>query len=508
MQKKIQKFLFWFILIQPFLDFYWLNTPPLSEILPFSFPTIIRIIGIIFLAGMYLSKKQSWRLLKRQWWIIGYLIILTLYCICHLVHVAQFKSLSATSYHYSLTAEIFYLVRMFLPLIVLYITKYLKFSEQTIEHLVQILVGTFSGIIVITNLLVISLRSYGDGRIGANFFAWFTPHYLSYTLTASKGFFYFANTLSAILFMLAALMIYFFIKNFNWINGILVFLLGWSMLMLGTKTSTLGFIIVLAAWFILYFIHAFIFKNIHFSWKIITCLIALGGIYLAIIPASPMIARQKADAMMLEREKGTKYSEPVLNKKLATGLKKTKTKSEREQYLKSFIKENYRHYSLDEKFVKKSYSYKNDPEFWYSLMTGTSTLTRLNNRFTEQAMLNQVVKYNNNSGDRWLGISYARTSNIFNLERDFIYQSYSLGWIGAILFLGIYIISEIYALIAWVNNKNNHKLLNSALLLANGICLVAAFYSGNVMDFLTATILLGFFTGYMLSLITKKESAD
>lgn len=506
MQKTIRKFLFWFILLQPFLDFYWLNTPPLSEILPFSLPTIIRIIGILILLGMYLSKKQSWQILKSQWWVIAYLVILIIYCLLHLIHVAHFKSLSATSYNYSLSAEIFYLVRMFLPLIVLYITKYLNFSEHTIERVVQILVGSFSGIIVITNLLVISLRSYGEGKIGANFFAWFTPRYLSYTLTASKGFFYFANTLSAILFMLAALMIYFFIKNFNWLNALLVLLLGWSMLMLGTKTATLGFIIVLAAWFILYFIHAFIFKNINFSWKIITCLIAMGGIYLALIPVSPMIARQKADAMMLDREKGTKYSETVLNKKLATGLKKTKNKAERKEYLKSFIKQNYRHYSLDEKFVKKSYSYKNDPEFWYELMTGTSTLTRLNNRFTEQAMLNQVVKYNDNSSDRWLGISYARTSNIFNLERDFIYQSYSLGWIGTILFLGIYVLSEIYALIAWFNNKNKRQLLNSALLLANGICLVAAFYSGNVMDFLTATILLGFFTGYMLSLITKKES--
>ena len=211
--------------------------------------------------------------------------------------------------------------------------------------------------------------------------------------------------------------------------------------------------------------------------------------------------------MMLNREKGTQYSEPVLNKKLAAGLKKAKNETERKEFSKSFIKQNYRYYSLDEKFIKKSYSYKNDPEFWLSLMTGTSTLTRLNNRFTEQAMLNQVVKYNHNAGDRWLGISYARTSNIFNLERDFIYQSYSLGWIGAILFLGIYVISEIYALIAWFNNKENRHLLNSALLLANGICLVAAFYSGNVMDFLTATIILGFFTGYMLSLLTKKESA-
>lgn len=507
MQKNIRKFLFWFILLQPFLDFYWLNTPPLSEILPFSLPTIIRILGILILGGLYFSKRQSWQILKKQWWLIAYLIILTIYSVVHLIHVAHFRSLSPTSYNYSLNAEIFYLVRMFLPLVVLYITKYLNFREKTIEHLVQILVGTFSGIIVITNLFIISLRSYGEGKIGANFFAWFTPHYLSYTLTASKGFFYFANTLSAILFMLAALMIYFLIKNFNWLNAILVILLGWSMLILGTKTATLGFIIVLAAWFILYFIHAFIFKNIHFSWKIITCLIAMGGIYLAIIPASPMIARQKADAMMLNREKGTQYSEPVLNKKLAAGLKKAKNETERKEFSKSFIKQNYRYYSLDEKFIKKSYSYKNDPEFWLSLMTGTSTLTRLNNRFTEQAMLNQVVKYNHNAGDRWLGISYARTSNIFNLERDFIYQSYSLGWIGAILFLGIYVISEIYALIAWFKNKENRHLLNSALLLANGICLVAAFYSGNVMDFLTATIILDFFTGYMLSLLTKKESA-
>ncbi|MCI5549447.1 MAG: O-antigen ligase family protein, partial [Lactobacillus johnsonii] len=43
MKKRLQTFLFWFILIQPFLDIYWLSRPPL---LKFSIPTILRVLGV------------------------------------------------------------------------------------------------------------------------------------------------------------------------------------------------------------------------------------------------------------------------------------------------------------------------------------------------------------------------------------------------------------------------------------------------------------------------------
>lgn len=504
MQKKIRQGLFWFILLQPFLDFYWLNNPPLSEILPFSIPTIIRILVILILASMYLSQKHSWQILKKQWWIILYLVLLVIYSAIHLLHVRNFNSLSPTSYNFSMSSEIFYLFRMFLPLLVMYITKFVDFSEKTIIHVIQSLVGIFSGIVVLSNLLIKSLRAYGNGWIRYNIIDWFTHGPLSYAQTASKGFFYFTNTLAAIMFMLAILMVYIVIKNFNWLNVGLLILQGLAMIMLGTKTATLGFIITLAVWLVAYFIHAFILKNINFSWKVATALILSGAVYGVMLPKSPMIQRANADITWVQQNKGS-YSEKDLDKKLNTGLSKNKTKKQRLKYLKNFIKKYYEYYHLNKKFVNQAYPYQQDAEFWYNIMTKYSAENRLNNRLIETEMLAQVVKNNKNPLDKWLGISYARTSNIYNLERDFQYQSFSLGWIGVILFLGVYIISELYAIFWWFKEKFCRQLLNSALIFANGFCLVAAYYSGNVMDFLTATIILAFFTGYMLMIVDKNR---
>lgn len=504
MQKKIRQGLFWFILLQPFLDFYWLNNPPLSEILPFSIPTIIRILAIVVLTGMYLSKKHSWQILKKQWWIILYLVLLVIYSAIHLLHVRNFNSLSPTSYNFSMSSEIFYLFRMFLPLLVMYITKYANFSEKTIIHVIQSLVSIFAGIVVLSNLFIKSLRAYGNGWINYNIIDWFTHGPLSYAQTASKGFFYFTNTLAAIMFMLAALMIYVVIKQFNWKNLALLILQGLAMIMMGTKTATLGFIIALAVWLIAYFIHAFILKNTNFSWKIVTSLILIGAVYGVMLPKSPMIQRANADIAWAQQNKGP-YSEKHLDKKLSTGLKKTKTKKQRLKYLKNFIKKYYEYYHLNKKFINKAYPYQQDAEFWYDIMTRYSAEKRLNNRLIETEMLTQVVENNKNPADKWIGISYARTSNIYNLERDFQYQSFSLGWIGVVLFLGIYVIAELYAIFWWFKEKACRQLLNSALIFANGFCLVAAYYSGNVMDFLTATIILSFFTGYMLTNVDKNR---
>lgn len=504
MQKKIRAGLFWFVLLQPFLDFYWFYNPPLSEIFHFSIPTIFRILAVAVLVGLYFSQKRNWQILKKQWWIIAYIGLIVVYTIVHLWHVRHFNSISPNSYGYSAGQEIFYLIRMFLPLVIIYLTEASHFSEKTVIRTIQALVGTFSGIIVITNLFTFSLGSYG-GWIKENIFGWFFGPHLSFFYTASKGFFNFANTTSAILFMLVPLMAYVLVKEFNWINITLFTLQGLSMVMLGTKTASLGFGLACVIFAIAYLVHCFLVKDIKFSWKLVATVAIIGSLYAALLPKSPMLSRSNLDAKITEtREKSKKpESEDKLNKKLAKGLKKNKG-ANRRKFLITFIKKYYPNYSLNQKFVHKSYPYQRDPEFWHKVMKWP-VASRLNNRQVEQAMLDQIIHKNNSSLDKWLGISYVRMSNIFNLERDFKSQRYTLGIIGTILFLGVYVAILIYAIVYWFTKKNCRTLLISSLILANGLAIAAAYYSGNVMDFLTATIILGFFNGYMLSQVNERK---
>ena len=157
MKKRLQTFLFWFILIQPFLDIYWLSRPPL---LKFSIPSILRVLGVFIAIILFFSIKNNWQRLKKQWWIITYIATLILYSICHLFSVKNFTGVDPTSFGYSAKVEIFYLIRACLPLIVIYITSYSDFKTKYFFRVIQAISGLYSLTIVISNLFVFSLTSY------------------------------------------------------------------------------------------------------------------------------------------------------------------------------------------------------------------------------------------------------------------------------------------------------------------------------------------------------------
>lgn len=509
MKEKIRTSLYWFILLQPFMDLYWFYNPPLSTMMPFTIPTILRIIAVVVLVGMYFSQKQSWLQLKKQWWVIAYIIVLLLYSLVHLWHVKNFNAVDPTGYNYSTMGELFYLVRMAMPIAILYITKYVHITEKQFTITVQALVGIISTVIVVSNLFVKSLMSYGNELIKANIFSWFTNTKYSYFYLASKGFFNFANTTSAVMFMLIPLMAYIVFKNFNWQNVTLLAMQALAMLMLGTKVAAFGLVIGFISFLIIYLLHVFAIKNIKFNKKAFIAFMTIFIVAGAILPYGPAMRRGNFEAKV-SQERSKKQSkkharqQKKLNRQLATGLKKYPSGAKREAFLRNFIRKHADFYSLNGRFVSKSYSYKYDPEFWLNVM-GLPVTTKMNNRYIETLMLNKVVANNHNKLDKFLGISYIRESNIFNLERDFISQKYSLGWIGMILFLGVYVLSLIYAIYKWLRYRANKTLLVSSLILSSGFLIVAGFYSGNVMDFLTANLILGFVLGYLLDQINKDK---
>jgi len=90
--------------------------------------------------------------------------------------------------------------------------------------------------------------------------------------------------------------------------------------------------------------------------------------------------------------------------------------------------------------------------------------------------------------------------NIFDLERDFISHYYTLGIIGLIIFLIPYILIIIVCgLKMLINYKETLTLKNSFYLLGIGIALFAAFFTGNVMDGLIVTLILGVFIGQLIN---------
>lgn len=79
---------------------------------------------------------------------------------------------------------------------------------------------------------------------------------------ASKGFFNFANMVSAVFFMLVPLMLYFLFNHFNWKTVTLNVVQALAMIELGTKVALIGLIGGVIIGILLYAFHLFIVRDV------------------------------------------------------------------------------------------------------------------------------------------------------------------------------------------------------------------------------------------------------
>lgn len=94
-------------------------------------------------------------------------------------------------------------------------------------------------------------------------------------------------------------------------------------------------------------------------------------------------------------------------------------------FMIKYIENNYEDKQLNKQFLFNNYPYQYDPEFWYNLLQNDILLIT-NYRYIELSMIRRVVEINNNTMDKWFGITNTRLQNIFNIEKDFVVQYYAL----------------------------------------------------------------------------------
>jgi len=373
---------------------------------------------------------------------------------------------------------------MCIPLLLIYVVYKNILIEKNISIAYKIIVILISGSIVITNLLGISLATYQNTTISANFISWFFEAYdhYSYMQLASKGFFYFANHIIAILLLMLPIIFYFLAKDFNKKNIGIFLLLLLSMILLGNKISVFGSFLVLITLIILYLIFTKIKQELKFNKKLLISLIITTCVYAVLMFYSPAYQR----VITVE---GT-----VPNYTTNEGITMDKI---------DYIRDNYKSKKILKQFIEKSYPYTYDPDFWINIMKESET-NRIDYRFLEISMMNRVIEINSNPTDKLLGIGYTREMNIFNVERDYLNQYYSLGVIGLILFIGPYIILFGYgASYIIIKKKINFK--NSILLFSIVLILIAAYFSGNLFNSLSVMIPLAYVYGILLSSLNSNK---
>lgn len=452
-----------------------------------SISTLILIVVMIVLLFIHfwVTKKKKKMFLS----LFGYGIFVFGYFIVTYYYNQDFHSLVPGNFSYNGMKEMLYFLKMSMPFMMLYVFSRLELSTTFYHKVIKWTSLMISLIIIVTNLFCLSYGSYSDTFIQGNFFSWFTDGYEKYTFyhLASKGLFESANQIGALLLMFLPVFFYDLYQKSNIKNFLLLLLNLLAMAMLGTKTSVFGFILVTIMMIFLGCFFLFVKKEVKFDRRNLLYFSFIIFLFAILFPFTPIQNRKEVQNNINQEDSVTYLG----LQDLKTSLGEEKEVIDKVKY----IEEHYEAKRIYDHFILNSYPYRYDPDFWYDILELPISL-RTDYRFLEESMVKRVVEINNNPLDKWFGISYTRVQNIFNIERDFVMQYYSVGILGTILFLISYFIYLLKMGYLVLKNKLNDCFLSITLLCGACIFLAVSYYSGNLLNSFMVTPYLCLIMGY------------
>ena len=494
--KKIfnfKTFFMLFMIIQPFLDCYLLYSDKVINTIGFSPTTIIRMLIIgIYTIIIYLTSKKG-----RKVFTIYIILLLIYFIIHHIICTSVDESLIYASFKYSLIDEIFYFIRMFLPVGVIYIVYNLNITKEDLKEIVSYSGLTISLIIIILNLLGISLTSYGSNQIAGNIFSWFNPNLKDIEL-ASKGWFNSANQIGATVIINIIMMNYFTLKEPNKKNILILSLLLFSSMMIGTRTSTIIVCYIMIFMFISYIIISDIHKrdvpkiNIFFNICVVLITLLIYGI-------APVVNCTSSNnfACLLKMDTGLDSSDTI---KVDNNLKYDGNTC-------SFIKKT----PTNPVYYNEIYPCADNIQFWDNYLK-EEVYKYANNRTLEVLVTDNVYKRIESPLINLFGMSRSRflSAKVY-LEKDIYVHYFTIGIIGIIIFLFVPYILPCIIYAYTIIKRRKFKAYCLSLCATIMLIFAASYMSGHILDELIVTLYLGLISGALLSYIdkpSKKEISD
>ena len=470
-ERFLKKILLIFLCIQPILDCYILYTDEVINFFHFSPTTILRMLIIAFLfCSLFFNKENKKN--RKIIYIYGGLIII--YTILHHLITSGVDNSGYPTFSYSIITELFYIIRMLLPIVIIYLTYLLKPTKDEFIKLFLMVGLITSGIIVCSNILEISLASYGGGTIKGNIFDWFFSNKYGSQDLASKGWFNSANQISGLMFILLPICVYSLFDKITKPRVITIILLVISMIMLGTRVASYGWLLIFIMMIILYLFFALIMKNIKFEWKkfLIIFLIMIFGIFLML--NAPIVSSNIDHHESTEEELQKMRDENVPTIKMLGYI------------------------GMNEEYYKEIYPYKDHKDFWQYVLVDVPPTKRVGNRNSQQLVTNDVAKTYENFPRSLFGLSYSRFINAkLYLEKDFVVHFYTIGIIGIVLLIFPYVFIAIYGLFKSIKNKKFNLFIVTVLAILV-LPLGVSYFSGHIVDELIISLYLGFIGGYIL----------
>lgn len=494
-----------FLILQPVLDIYLLFTDEVINIFKFSPATILRILIISFLFIILIFSEKNKKHLK---YFIIFASLSAIYTVAHLYNCLTINGNINPNYRVSVLSEIFYIIRMILPLLVIYISFNYKMNFKNLSLILVPVILIFSCTIIFTHFTKISLKSYSehDEPITQTAIDWiFHPDEISdLSESLSKGIFRGGNQLGNLLIMLLPIMLYITIKRTNFLNCFTVFVQVFSCILIGTRISSFLWLAIVPCLIILMLFFSKIKKEISIKKSIYLFLIILIVFNGYLLSVSPTLTRETDYSAVVKEnqiknntmEKLNEFNESIKNSTDSQGQKE------------DFILNNYTQFDIQSAFLFDIYNYKYDPDFWFNIMNSPYS-TYNNSRKLQFLIADRIFELNNKTLDKLVGIGFSttRNGNLYT-ERDFYAHYYTLGILGSLLFVLLPVILLLICIAKiLLKPKENLTFENTVYVMSLALIFVIALLSAHVLDELIVTIFIGFILGQLLRniFISNKE---
>lgn len=415
-----------------------------------------------------------------------YIILVGVYLLFHYYHIINFDTNIFKEANFNLIVECYYIIRVYiLPVLALFILTENKdiFDKNYYFTVLKVVITFISLSIIILNITKLSYLSYSATHetVKYSILDYFFNDIKDYRMLLCRGWFDSANELSAILFGLLPLNIFLLFKEKQFQNVFLLIFQVMAMIILGTRTSAMGSILVCIATIIIYLFLCLI--KAHKLDKDFLCKFCIPVIFLvAFYYVSPFYQYRSNE------------SDSYLKTTISDEIKNAEANLQGREALITFIYEHLYDYRIAEDFAEL-YPIENDLDWWVEICRRELRLNN-NSRQMKMDILGRVQERNDNKLDKYLGLGY--TLNFMDIERDYVYQYYLFGTIGIILFLGIYFIFYIKNIINTLKDlKNKFKLEIALAFMGPCLIFIIAYASGHVFGWVSPMMYLTFTLAFL-----------
>ena len=501
------------VILQPIIELDYLFYDVLNNYGLPRLTTIIRfiIIPIFIMLGFIYNDKNK----KRTIILVSiYSSLLLLYLIIHSSYVTSiFNTINLpTNFNYNIVGELIYCFILVIPFYLIYLFYISDIKDNIFKNTIIISSLVISLPIFVSNITVTGLGTYGAKPAVDNIFSWFNGAYINYipSQLATKFYFEQGNAIGVLLFVLLPILFLYYFKSESTkerlVISIAIIIQSFAMYMMSTRVTTYGVLLTLIMVIIYSLISKVIMKNLEFNKVLyvfpIVLLIIFGGIFKYTPMYQNQLLAQENDALV-------KNDDYLLDRGKENVLKLLENKEiiVSDELIKAFNK-----YAIEDNLISaippvyfnEWYPYTFDSYFWLDILFNVDFYDRVNGRQVQQLFLDyktEELGYEYNM----LGHGYTTfmTGSLI-LEKDFVQQYYSLGIIGFILMMSIWIILLIFGVIKILLNFN--KLFNfENMILGTSILfgLMGAYLSGNIMDQLITTTLFAYIIAKLLRNVSE-----